>query len=74
MATLTLVFFIIIYKINAVLFLKLPRPFTQQVKIFTNSQFFEMPRIELFFKNLLKGKSHKKVGKMRVWGVSLGPN
>jgi hypothetical protein len=22
----------------------------------------------------LKGQSHEKVGKMRVWGVSLGPN
>jgi hypothetical protein len=23
---------------------------------------------------VLKGQSHEKVGKMRVWGVSLGPN
>jgi hypothetical protein len=23
---------------------------------------------------LLKGQSHKKVGDLRVWGISLGPN
>jgi hypothetical protein len=26
------------------------------------------------FAKRLKGQSHKKVGKMSVWGISLGPN
>jgi hypothetical protein len=25
-------------------------------------------------RRILKGQSHEKVGEMRVWGISLGPN
>jgi hypothetical protein len=28
----------------------------------------------LRFGNALKGQSHEKIGEIKVWGVSLGPN
>jgi hypothetical protein len=37
---------------------------------FRNNRMFR----DKYLEKLLKGQSHEKVGEMRVWGISLGPN
>jgi hypothetical protein len=39
-----------------------------------NSHMFNAPRFNSEKDVSLKGQSHKKVGEMSVWGISLGPN
>jgi hypothetical protein len=53
--------------------IKVNQVFTHKKSFFLNKFFFYVP-FSAKMMSMLKGQSHEKVGKMSVWGISLGTN